>query len=213
MSLHPQPFQSVPEETARVARAASLMAIRISRCAMSSAPSSMMNSSPPCSQSVASQRKLPGGWPWSRSFSSRKGSPTGRRPMPSAAALNGCADDPGHHRRRGRDPHHSYRAAGKGSLARDASGGYGLPRRAPAGEQPGSVWRRFRGTDTTGLSLAGPGRTGLCRQRFHDPLGGALRRLPTRKAEFEMESSARPERQPGDQDRVCEPGLPRLHEP
>ncbi len=65
MSLKPAPIQPVPEETARVARAAFRKGNPSSGCATSSAPSSPTPTSPTCSPGSASRACRRGAWRWS----------------------------------------------------------------------------------------------------------------------------------------------------
>jgi hypothetical protein len=83
MSMHPSPIEPVPEETARIARAAFrrgnlLMRIR-------DEIGILYDGSPACMTLAASWRYPLGAWPWSPSFSSSRTCPTGRRPRRCAA--------------------------------------------------------------------------------------------------------------------------------
>ena len=89
MSLKPDPIQPVPEETARVARAAFRKGNPLSSCATSSAPSSPTPTSPTCSPSSASRACRRGGWRWSPCCSSARTCPTGRPPRRCAPGSTG----------------------------------------------------------------------------------------------------------------------------
>ena len=85
MSMHPSPIEPVPEETARVARAAfrkGNLLMRI-RDEIGILYDDQMFAS--LYDARASWRYPLGGWPWSPSFSSSRTCPTGRRPRRCAA--------------------------------------------------------------------------------------------------------------------------------
>ena len=99
MSLHPQPIDPIPEETARVARAAfpkgnPYMRMRDELGVFYQDEAFRTKRLPPCSPRVASRRNLPGVWLWSWCCSRPRASRISRRPRPSGAASTGSMRSP-----------------------------------------------------------------------------------------------------------------------